>query len=87
MYRLARLEIRVIKEEAERRQARLGEVVRLLGSRRAILGLVRKELAAIRDDARETHPRHTGFVDPADRGSFSEEDFILAEGSGGPADP
>ena len=77
VYRLARLEIRVVLEEAERRRTRLGEVEALLGSSRAIGGEVRRELVEVRDRYQE--PRRTRFAAAPESGGFDEEDFLPDE--------
>ena len=79
IYRLARLEIRVILEEARQRRKRLAEVERQLGSAKAIIGLVRAELVEMRDRPRPRRERLTGFADAGVETDFAEEDFILAE--------
>ncbi len=78
VYRLARLEIRVVLDEARDRRKRLGEVERQLGSAQAIRQLVRDELAAVREARRAAHPRLTRLTAP-DTTDYAEEDFILAE--------
>lgn len=79
VYRLARLEIRVILEERKERRRRLREVERLLQSEVEITALVRAELVEVRDRWRGSQPRLTGFTDAAGETDFAEEDFILAE--------
>ncbi len=79
IYRLARLEIRVILEETERRRKRLAEVERLLASDTAITGLVRRELEEVRDRPRPGQERRTGFVSADSEADFSEADFLFAE--------
>ena len=79
IYRLARLEIQVILEEMKDRKKRLREVKRLLGSEEAITGLIREELAEIRDRPWIEQERRTEFPESAEVAEFAEEDFILAE--------
>ena len=79
IYRLARLEIQVILEEAKQRKKRLREVKRLLGSEEAITGLIREELAEIRDRPWIEAERRTEFAESDEVAEFAEEDFILAE--------
>ena len=79
IYRLARLEIRVILEEMKERKKRLREVKRLLGSEEAITGLIREELTEIRDRPWPEQARRTEFAASAALAEFAEEDFILAE--------
>ena len=79
IYRLARLEIRVLLEETRRRTKRLGEVKRLLASEAAITALIREELVEIRDRRWREQERRTEFVESVEEAHFAEEDFILAE--------
>ena len=79
LYRLARLEIRVVREEMKARRKRLGEVKRRLQSARAIDEVVREELVEIRDRYREREPRRTRFSRAGTRPDFSEVDLIPDE--------
>ena len=91
VYRLARLEIRVILGERKERRRRLREVERLLKGEAEITALVRAELVEIVDRWRDSQPRLTAFTDAAGDvdtpeeafiagdADFAEEDFILAE--------
>ena len=79
IYRLARLEIQVILDEAKERKKRLREVKRLLRSEEAITGLIREELAEIRDRPWIEQKRRTEILESAVEAEFAEEDFILAE--------
>lgn len=79
IYRLARLEIRVVREEAAKRRRRLREVEGILASRAAITRLVRAELAEIRDRYQSAGARRTRFADASGTHDFVEADFIVAE--------
>lgn len=79
VYRLARLEIQVLVEEARKRKARLAEVEKLLGSTRRIAAEVRRELVEIRDRFRTRGPRRTRFASAPASDDFVEEDLLPDE--------
>ncbi|MBN2193257.1 MAG: DNA topoisomerase 4 subunit A [Polyangiaceae bacterium] len=81
LYRLARLEILVIREELEQKRKRAKEIKKLLGDAagKGRWGIVRQEL----DEVLVAHAKHdrrrTSFESTADEPAFSAEDFILEE--------
>ena len=79
IYRLAKLEIRVVLEEMRKRKKRLREVKKLLSGETGVTGVVREELREIREKYRETETRRTTIGDGAVETDYAEEDFIVAE--------
>ncbi len=79
VYRLARLEIEVLVEEAKKRKARLARVEEMLGSDRRIAAEVRRELVELRDRFRPREPRRTRFVSAPESDDFAEEDLLPDE--------
>ena len=83
LYRLARLEILVIREELEEKQARAEEIRELLADTEATgrWSIVRAEIEEIRDTYGKTpqSKRRTIIAEPVDEPEFSAEDFIIAE--------
>ncbi len=80
VYRLARLEIIVIREELAGKRRRAREIEELLGSEDRRWGLVREEIAAIREAYGETaNPRRTLIEGAGEEAEYSADDFIVAE--------
>ena len=80
LYRLAKLEILVIKEEAEKKRAEAKQLSALLKSKAKRWKLIRKELNEIRDEYADE--RRSRIVrSQAKEPEFSAEDFIV-EGDG-----
>ncbi len=79
LYRLARLEIKVVLEELAEKQARAKEIRTLLDEEAATgrWAIVRDELEALRKQLKAR--RLTEIEAGEDEPSFSEEDFIVAE--------
>ncbi len=80
VYRLARLEIIVIREELAGKRHRAREIGELLGSEDRRWGLVREEIAAIRVAYGEAaNPRRTLIEAAGEEAEYSADDFIVAE--------
>ena len=81
IYRLARLEIRRIREELTAKRTRAGEIQGLLRDEERRWGIVRDEI----DEVRRTHadaatnPRRTTIDGADDDVAFSADDFIVDE--------
>jgi DNA gyrase subunit A len=81
IYRLARLEILVIKNELADRRKRHREIAALLRDEDARWKVVRDEIEQVQRtyaDARK-HPRLTRLADTAEEPEFSADDFIVDE--------
>ena len=80
VYRLARLEIIVIRRELAAKRRRAEEIGRLLDDEDRRWGLVREEVAAIREAYGETaNPRRTLIESAGEEAEYSPDDFIVAE--------
>ena len=81
LYRLARLEIHVIREELESKLARAGEIDRLLADEESLWGLIEGELKELKKkfQADPACARRTVIESVEDEPEFSAEDFIIAE--------
>ena len=80
VYRLARLEIIVIREELAGKRHRAREIAELLGDEDRRWGLVRKEIAAMGEAYGETaNPRRTLIEGAGEEAEYSADDFIVAE--------
>ena len=80
VYRLARLEIIVIREELAGKRHRARQIAELLGSEDRRWGLVREEIAAIREAYGEAaNPRRTLIEAAGEEAEYSADDFIVAE--------
>ena len=80
VYRLARLEIIVIREELAAKRHRAREIAELLGDEDRRWGLVRDEIAAIREAYGETaNPRRTLIEGAGEEAEYSADDFIVDE--------
>ena len=80
IYRLARLEILIIREELADKRARVDEITALLAdedARRAVVGDELREIRAAYGAA--TSPRRTLIAEADDDASFSADDFIVDE--------
>ena len=79
VYRLARLEILLIREELAQKRGRARELGGLLGDEDRRWGLVREEIAAIRAAYGEADPRRTRIESAGEEAEYSADDFIVAE--------
>ena len=80
VYRLARLEIVVIREELAAKRHRAREIAELLGDEDRRWGLVREEIAAMGEAYGETaNPRRTLIEGAGEEAEYSADDFIVAE--------
>ena len=79
VYRLARLEIIVIREELAAKRQRAREIGGLLGDEDRRWGLVREEIAAIREAYGDANPRRTLIESAGEEAEYSADDFIVAE--------
>ena len=81
LYRLAKLEILVIRKELEDKRKRARQITRLLKSEDARWKVVRDELARLNDAYGKQQKRRTLIEAVQDEPQFSEDDFIVAEDS------
>ena len=79
VYRLARLEILLIREELAGKRGRAREIGGLLGDEDRRWGLVREEIAAIRAAYGDADPRRTAIESADEEAAYSADDFIVAE--------
>ncbi len=80
VYRLARLEIIVIREELAGKRHRARQIEVLLADEERRWGLVREELLAIRETYGEgANPRRTLIEGAGEEAEYSADDFIVAE--------
>jgi len=81
LYRLARLEINVIREELANKKRRATEIRKLLADEGGRWDIVGKEIRALRDryKADPACKRRTIIEAAVDEPEFSAEDFIIAE--------
>ena len=80
VYRLARLEIVVIREELAAKRHRAREIAELLGDEERRWGLVREEIAAMGEAYGEAaNPRRTLIEGAGEEAEYSADDFIVAE--------
>ena len=81
IYRLARLEILVIREELATRRARVAEITALLADEDARWGVVGDEIRTIRDAYGDAagNPRRTVIAPADDDDRYSADDFIVEE--------
>ena len=79
VYRLARLEIIVIREELAAKRQRAREIGGLLGDEERRWSLVRNEIAAIREAYGDANPRRTLIESAGEEAAYSADDFIVAE--------
>ncbi len=80
VYRLARLEIVVIREELAGKRHRAREIAELLGDEDRRWGLVREEIAAMGEAYGEAaNPRRTLIEGAGEEAEYSADDFIVAE--------
>jgi DNA gyrase subunit A len=79
LYRLAKLEILVVRKELEERRKRAAEIRKLLKSEESRWKLVRDELVAIQKTYGEKSPRRTLIEVVRDEPEFTADDFIVAE--------
>ena len=80
VYRLARLEIIVIREELAAKRHRAREIAELLGDEDRRWGLVREEIAAMGEAYGEAaNPRRTLIEGAGEEAEYSADDFIVDE--------
>jgi DNA gyrase subunit A len=81
LYRLARLEINVIREERTKKRRRATEIKKLLADEAGRWAIVTKEVRALRDlyNKDPLNKRRTLMESVGDEPEFSAEDFIVAE--------
>jgi DNA gyrase subunit A len=79
LYRLAKLEILIVRKELEERRKRSTEIRRLLKSEESRWKLVREELVEIQKTYGEKNPRRTLIEAVKDEPEFTADDFIVAE--------
>ena len=79
LYRLAKLEIVVIRKELEEKTKRVREIGRLLKSEDARWQIVRSEIQEIQKRYGDKSPRRTTIGGALDEPEFSSEDFIVEE--------
>jgi DNA gyrase subunit A len=79
LYRLARLEILIIREELDAKRKRVKEIEGLLASETKRWKIVRDELEEINEKYGKTDKRRTIIEAVEDEPEFSAEDFIVAE--------
>ncbi len=79
IYRLARLEIRLIREEIEKRSGRLAELDALLENPEAVRAKVREELVELRERYRGLEPRRTRIEDPEGVPELDEDELMADE--------
>jgi len=81
LYRLARLEINIVREELDAKRKRASEISALLGDEGGRWGIVGTEIRALRDGYKKNPAcaRRTIIETVEDEPEFSEDDFIVAE--------
>ncbi|MFW6059539.1 MAG: DNA gyrase/topoisomerase IV subunit A [Phycisphaeraceae bacterium] len=81
LYRLAKLEIQVIREELEQKQNRAAEIRSLLEEEEATgrWNIVRDELEQLRKDYTKADKRRTIIEEAAEEPEFEAEELIVAE--------
>ena len=79
LYRLAKLEILMVRKELGERRKRATEIRKLLKNEEARWKLVRKELVEIQKAYGAPDPRRTIIEAVKDEPSFTADDFIVAE--------
>ena len=80
IYRLARLEILVIREELAAKRARVDDITALLADEDARWAVVGDELREIRDAyGAKSSPRRTLIAEADEDASYSADDFIIDE--------
>ncbi|QDU70211.1 DNA gyrase/topoisomerase IV subunit A [Mucisphaera calidilacus] len=84
LYRLAKLEIRVIRDELKEKKKRAAEIRRLLKSDTSDTGsplwqIVRDEVDTLGRELGKASPRRTVLADGGDDAEFAAEDFIVDE--------
>ena len=83
LYRLARLEILVIRKELEEKQARVRQIGGLLGDEAARWRVVRDELVEVQQKygSPKNDPRRTALEPAGEEVEYSADDFIVEEDS------
>ncbi len=81
LYRLAKLEINLIRDELADKKKRVGEISKLLDEQDAVgrWGIVKDELLHIRDNYGKGDKRRTTFVGEEAAVEYDEQDFIVDE--------
>ena len=81
LYRLAKLEILLIRDELKEKRKRVKEITRLLAKEEGRWGIVRQEIEEIRDAYGKRDRRRTVIAAVDDEPEFTADDFIVAEDS------
>jgi DNA gyrase subunit A len=79
LYRLAKLEILIIRKELDEKRARARQVQSLLNNEDARWAIVRQELEQIQQQYGKAHPRLTVIDSSTDEPQFTADDFIVEE--------
>jgi DNA gyrase subunit A len=87
LYRLAKLEINLVRDELDTKRTRADQIDKLLAEDADVSntqtsgrwGIVREELEALRDQMKDTQPRRTVLETVEDEPEYSAEDFIIDE--------
>ena len=79
LYRLAKLEILVIRQELTDKRKRAKQIARSLASEEDRWGIVREELTVIQKQYGKSDPRRTLIATVTDEPDYQAEDFIVAE--------
>jgi len=81
LYRLAKLEILVIRKELGDKRKRIAELNRLLGSEEDRWGIVREEVEQLYRQYKKDHPRQTVIASQVEdeEPQYTATDFIVAE--------
>ena len=77
LYKLARLEILMIREELEAKSKEAARITAILASEKKLWGVIKSELAEVGE--KWADKRRTKVGGAADETEFSEEHFIIAE--------
>jgi DNA gyrase subunit A len=77
LYKLAKLEIKVIREELEEKAAEAKRIEKILGSKAQLLGVVREELEAVGKELGT--PRRTKTGGASEEQEFDADAFIIEE--------
>ncbi len=77
LYRLAKLEILIIREEADEKRKEAKRIAALLKSPKKMWDVVKDEITEIRD--KYADKRRTRIITAEEEAEFSEEDFIIEE--------
>ncbi len=79
LYRLAKLEILLIRQELEEKRKHAKQIAKLLDDEDGRWGVVRKEIQEIHDRYGKPDRRRTAIVSVAEEPEYQAEDFIVEE--------